>query len=126
LLLDSEGLAKFIGNDPHVCGIVRKAQSKDTLVAVSNLTLIETWHQKVRMDQFRYHLSRLQVLPVTEAITWAAIDLLRNANLHGHKHAIDSVVAATALNFSAPRIILTSDVDDMNQLCGTNVRIVGV
>ncbi len=126
LLLDSEGLSKFMANDPYLTGLVRTAQAKDTLVALSNLTLIEAWHSKVRMDHLRWHVSRLEILPVTDAITWRAIDLLRNANLHGHKYAIDSVVAATALGFSGPRIIVTSDVDDMNKLCGDKVRAVAV
>ncbi|MGW4230602.1 DNA-binding protein [Streptomyces sp. NPDC004980] len=94
-------------------------------MAVSNLTLIEAWHSKVRMDHFRWRASRLEVLPVTEAISWQAIDLLRNANLHGHKYAIDSVVAATSLGYTGPRIIVTSDVDDINKLCGDRVRAVG-
>lgn len=126
LLLDSQGLSKLMDNDPHVTSLIRAAQSKDTLVAVSNLTLIEAWHAKVRMDRFRWHVSRLEVLPVTDTITWRAIDLLRNANLHGHKYAVDSVVAATALGYAGPRIIVTSDVDDMNKLCGNAVRSVGV
>ncbi|MBT2506105.1 PIN domain-containing protein [Streptomyces sp. ISL-98] len=126
VLLDSEGLSKFIDSDPRVTGLIRAAQSKDVLVAVSNLTLIEAWHSKIRMDRLRWHVSRLEVLPVTEAITWQAIDLLRNANLHGHKYAIDSVVAATALGYTGPRIVVTSDVDDINKLCGDRVRAVGV
>jgi hypothetical protein len=126
LLLDGEGLSKFMANDPHVTGLIRTAQAKDALVAVSNLTLIEAWHAKVRMEQLRWHVSRLEVLPVTDAISWRAIDLLRNANLHGHKYAIDSVVAATALGYSGPRIVVTSDADDMNKLCGDRIRVVGV
>ena len=54
------------------------------------------------------------------------LTLLRNANLHGHKYAIDAVVAATALGYSGPRIIVTSDADDMNKLCGNTIRVVGV
>jgi PIN domain len=126
LLLDSEGLSKFMANDPRATGLVRAAQAKDTLVALSNLTLIEAWHSKVRMDRLRWHVSRLEVLPVTDAVAWRAVDLLRNAGLHGHKYAIDSVVAATALGYSGPRIVVTSDVDDMNKLCGESVRAVGV
>jgi predicted nucleic acid-binding protein len=126
LLLDSQGLSRFMANDLHVTGLIRTAQAKDTLVAVSNLTLIEAWHSKVRMDRLKWHVSRLEVLPVTDAITWRAIDLLQNASLHGHKYAIDAVVAATALGYSGPRIIVTSDVDDMNKLCGDRIRSVGV
>ena len=126
LLLDSEGLCKLMNNDPYVTGLIRAAQAKDTLVAVSKLTLIEAWHSKIRMDRLRWHVSRLEVLPVTDTVTWRAIDLLRNAGLHGHKYAIDSVVAATALGYSGPRIIVTSDADDMNKLCGDTVRAVAV
>ncbi|MFJ2827718.1 PIN domain-containing protein [Streptomyces sp. NPDC087263] len=126
LLLDSEGLCRFMANDPRITGLIRTAQAKDTLVAVSNLTLIEAWHSKVRMDRLRWHVSRLEVVPVTDAVTWRAIDLLRNAGLHGHKYAIDSVVAATALGYAGPRIIVTSDADDMNKLCGNRVHAVGV
>ncbi len=126
LLLDSQGLSKFMDNDAQVTGLVRMAQSKDTLVAVSNLTLIEAWQSKLHMDRFRWHVSRLEVLPVTETIAWRAIELLRNANLHGHTYAIDSVVAATALGYSGPRIIVTSDADDLNKLCGDTIRAVAV
>nr|WP_254594707.1 PIN domain-containing protein [Streptomyces sp. 8P21H-1] len=115
-----------MANDRRVTGLVRTAQAKDTLVAVSNLTLIEAWHSKVRMDRFRRHVSRLEVLSVTDAVTWRAVDLLRNAGLHGHKYAIDAVVAATALSYSGPRVVVTSDADDMNKLCGESVRVVGV
>ncbi|MBB1243913.1 PIN domain-containing protein [Streptomyces durbertensis] len=125
-MLDSEGLSRFINNDARVTALLRKAQSKDTLVAVSDLTLIEAWHGKLNMERFRWHVSRLQVLPVTEAITWRAIDLLRDADLHGHRYAIDAVVAATALGYSGPRVVVTSDADDMQKLCGDRVRVVAV
>ncbi|MEV8566997.1 DNA-binding protein [Streptomyces sp. NPDC051322] len=103
LLLDCQGLSRFIENDPRVVSLVRAAQAKDTLVAVSNLTLIEAWHSKVQMARFRWHVARLEVLPVTEAI-----------------------VAATALDYAGPRIVVTSDTDGMNKLCGDRVRAVGV
>ena len=125
LLLDSQGLSKLIASDPHVTGLIRATQAKDTLVAVSNLTLAEAWHSKARMDRLRWHVSRLEVLPVADTITWRAIELLRNADLHGRKYAIDAVVAATALGYSGPRIVVTSDVDDMNKLCGDRIRSVG-
>ncbi|GAA2787199.1 hypothetical protein [Streptomyces showdoensis] len=126
LLLDSRGLGKYLSNDPKVVGLVRTAQSKDTLVALSNLTLLEAWNPRTRMDRFRWEVSRLEVVPVTDEISWRALDLLRNAHLHGHKYAIDSVVAATALGYPGPRIVVTSDVDDMVKLCGQRVTTVGV
>lgn len=126
LLLDSEGLSKAVQADPQVTAFIRVAQANDALVAVSNLTLIEAWHTRVNMPRFRWYVSRLTVLPVTEAITWRAVDLLRESGLHGHKYAIDAVVAATALTHAGPRIILTSDQDDMAKLCGTGVQVEAV
>ncbi|WP_328873559.1 hypothetical protein [Streptomyces sp. NBC_00287] len=35
-------------------------------------------------------------------------------------------MAATALGYSGPRIIVTSDLGDMNKLCGDRVRVMGV
>jgi hypothetical protein len=43
-----------------------------------------------------------------------------------HKYASDAVVAATALRSVMPVVILTSDADDMEKLCGQQVRIVTV
>ncbi|GAA2501512.1 hypothetical protein GCM10010406_42500 [Streptomyces thermolineatus] len=123
LVLDSEGLSKAVGEDPRGAAFIRAAQSGDALVAVSDLTLVEAWHTKVNMARFRRYVSHLTVLPVTEDITWRAIELLREAGLHGHKYAIDAVVAATALGYTGPRVILTSDYDDMTKLCGKRAHI---
>ncbi|MFD3514183.1 type II toxin-antitoxin system VapC family toxin [Streptomyces sp. NPDC058657] len=123
LLLDSEGLAKAVAADPQVTAFIQACHEADMLVAVSDLTLIEAWHSKIRKERFRWYVSRLEVVPVSEPLTWLAIDLLRDAGLHGHKYAIDAVVAATALQHAAPRIILTSDADDMRKLCGRRAHI---
>lgn len=123
LLLDSEGLSGTVRADAQATAFIAACQAEDMLIAVSNLTLIEAWHDRIRMDRFQWHVSRLQVLPVTEAISWRAIELLKETGLHGHKYAIDAVVAATALGHAGPRIILTSDVDDMKRLCGDKVQV---
>ena len=65
-------------------------------------------------------------MPVSEEISLAAIELLRVSRLHGHKYAIDAVVAATALNAVKPAIMLTSDVEDMSKLCGKAVKLVAL
>ncbi|MFJ5047950.1 DNA-binding protein [Streptomyces sp. NPDC088719] len=52
--------------------------------------------------------------------------LLVDAGLHGHKFAVDSVVASTALHAPKPAVVLTSDPEDLTMLCGDRVRIVKV
>ncbi|MFE4589137.1 PIN domain-containing protein [Streptomyces laurentii] len=126
MLLDPQDLSKLVKDAPDVIRLVRSAQSHDLLVAVSNLTLLEAWNPRGRLDRFRWQVSKLEVLPVTETISWRALDLLRDAGLHGHKYAIDSVVAATALGYAGPRVIVTSDVDDMVKLCGKRAAIAQV
>ena len=126
MVLDSEGLSKWCAADQRVTAYVREAQENDFRVIVSALTSIEAFDMRVKNERFRWHLSRLKIEPVTDEISFHAIDLLREAGLHGHKYAIDAVVAATALRAAKPAIILTSDADDMGKLCGKQVRVVAL
>ncbi|MFF0307647.1 DNA-binding protein [Streptosporangium sp. NPDC004379] len=126
VVLDCEGLVRWCAADPKVTAIVREAQDNDFRVVVSAMTPIEAQDVRVKGGRLRWHLSRLKVEPVTEEICSRAIGLLRDARLHGHKYAIDAVVAATALEAVRPVIVLTSDEDDMYKLCGKTVRVVGV
>lgn len=125
-MLDSEGLSKWCAADQRATAYVREAQDSDFRVIVSALTPIEGYDTRIENDRFRWYLSRLRVEPVTDEIAFGAIELLRQAGLHGHKYAIDAVVAATALRAAAPTVILTSDVDDMTKLCGKRIRVVEV
>jgi len=126
MVLDSEGLSKWCAADQRVVALVREAQDSDFRVIVSALTPIEAYDMRVKNDRYRWHLSRLRIEPVTDEISFHAIGLLREAGLHGHKYAIDAVVAATALRATKPTIILTSDADDMTKLCGKVVRIIAL
>lgn len=126
LVLDCEGLVKWVQGDQRVTAIVREAQENDFRVVVSALTPIEAQDVRTKRDGLRWFLSRLRIEPVTEEVGTAAIELLHANRLHGHKYAIDAVVAATALRATKPVIVLTSDEDDLAGLCGKAVRIVSV
>lgn len=126
LVLDGEGLSKWCSADRRVTAYVREAKDNDFRVITSTLAPVEAFDMRSRNERFRWFLSRLKIEPVTDEISFLAIDLLREAGLHGHKYAIDAVVAATALRAAKPVVILTSDVDDMEKLCGKQVRIVAV
>jgi predicted nucleic acid-binding protein len=69
---------------------------------------------------------RLTVEPVTAELARQAGRLLQQAERHGHPHAIDAMVAATALAASGPTTVLTSDPDDIAALCGQRVAVVRV
>jgi hypothetical protein len=93
-------------------------------VVASAATLVEARDPRIDQARFDWAVSRLVVEPVTEDIARAASGLLAAHGLHGHRHAIDAMVAATALAAPAPRILLTSDPGDMTLLCGEDVRAV--
>lgn len=126
LVLDCEGLVKWCAADQRVTALVREAQDNDFRVVVSALTPIEAQDVRTKADRLRWYLSRLRIEPVSEEISMTAIELLRAQGLHGHKYAIDAVVAATAMSAVKPVIILTSDEDDMTSLCGKAVRVMSV
>jgi predicted nucleic acid-binding protein len=126
VVLDCEGLSKWCAADQRVTAYIREAQNNDFRVVVSALTPIEAYDVRSKKERFRWHLSRLKIEPVTDEIAFHALDLLREAGLHGHEYAIDAVVAATALRSVRPTVILTSDADDMGKLCGKQARIVAV
>jgi hypothetical protein len=71
-------------------------------------------------------LSGLHVIPVGEDEARAASKLLMDAGLDGHKYAIDAAVAEAAPRQHRPVVMLTSDIDDMAELCGDRVRLVAV
>lgn len=126
VVLDCEGLAKWCEADQRVTALVREAQDNDFRVVVSAMTPIEAQDVRVKSDRLRWYLSRLKIEPVTEDIASRAIELLRGARLHGHRYAIDAVVAATALRSVRPVVVLTSDEDDLSKLCGKTVKVVAV
>jgi predicted nucleic acid-binding protein len=61
-------------------------------------------------------LGRITVVPVTAGVARRAGELLGSTGLSGHQHAIDAVVATTALGLERPVVMLTSDPDDMARL----------
>lgn len=126
LVLDCEGLVKWCQADQRVTAMAREAQENDFRVVISALTPIEAQDVRTKPDRLRWYLSRLRIEPVTEEISLAAMDLLRTHRLHGHKYAIDAVVASTALRSPKPVILLTSDEDDMTTLCGKSVKVVAI
>ena len=126
LVLDCEGLSKVVTDDREVMALVRGAEKEDMRVVTSVLTLIEAHHPRVNSARFNWAVSRLNVDPVTEEIGRTAMALLIDAGLHGHKYAIDAVVAATALHAPKPAVVVTSDPEDLAMLCGERVRIVKV
>ncbi|MGW6546732.1 PIN domain-containing protein [Streptomyces massasporeus] len=124
LVLDFQALSLLLRNDRQMITRIEAARRVGVPVLVSALTVVEAVYGKTDTVRLHWVLSRLQVQDVTQADSLTAVRLLRDAgNLHGHKYAIDALVAATALRSPAPVLVLTSDRDDWSKLCGDGVRI---
>ncbi|MEU6217012.1 DNA-binding protein [Streptomyces sp. NPDC047022] len=126
LVLDSEGVAKAVLRDRTVTGWLALARADDLRVITSAATLVEAVHPRINRAALEWTLSRLVVEPVTESTARHAAALLADAGLHGHKHAIDAMLSATALAAPGPVTVLTSDAEDLTSLCGGRVTIIKV
>ena len=126
IVLDSEGLSKTVLRDRVMMARLAQARLDDLRVVTSAATLVEARNPQMDQARFDWAVSRLIIEPLTEHIARAASKLLVIHRLHGHQHAIDAMVAATALAATAPRIVLTSDPEDLAILCGKSVRVVKI
>ncbi|MGW7099884.1 PIN domain-containing protein [Streptomyces sp. NPDC054838] len=126
LVLDCEGLSKAVLRDRLVTRWLTLARADDMRVITSSATLVEVVHPAINVPALKWTLSRMVVEPVTEEIAHQATSLLRAAGLHGHKYAIDAMLAATALAAPGPVTVLTSDPEDLTALCGKRLLAVKV
>jgi hypothetical protein len=126
LILDNQGLSLYMEQDRHVLAMVRSALDRGANRVISGATLIEAHHSGVKSARWHFVLSQLDIKPLSVAWSKEAALLLTHTGLHGHKYAIDAMVAVTALHQPGPVLMLTSDVDDMAKLCGDRVTLIAV
>jgi predicted nucleic acid-binding protein len=126
LVLDCEGVSKLVRRSRELTEWLAAAEAEDIRVITSSVSLVEARDPKVSQAQFDYAVSRVNIVPPTEAIARHASRLLASAGLHGHRYALDAIVAATALASPAPAAILTSDPEDLLALCGPGIRVIKV
>ncbi|MFI6787777.1 DNA-binding protein [Nonomuraea sp. NPDC050383] len=126
LVLDCEGLSGFVSDQPPVVALVAEARSRGMEVVTSSLTLVEATHRRTNQARLAWLLSGMRIVHVGEEEARAASTMLVAAGLHGHKYAIDAVVAEMAVRQQRPVVMLTSDIDDMARFCGDRVRLVAV
>jgi hypothetical protein len=126
LILDSQGLSLYIDQDRAVLNLVHSALERGADRIISAATILEAQRPGLKRQRREYVLSQLNIKPLTVAWAKEAVQLLEEVGLRGHSHAIDAMVAVTALHQTPPVVMLTSDVDDMVVLCGDRVRLVAV
>jgi predicted nucleic acid-binding protein len=126
LVLDCEGLSQLVRSTPGLTDWLAAAEAEDIRVVTSSVTLVEARDPRTAQARFDFAVSRVNVVPPTEAIARHASRLLAAAGLHGHKYALDALVAATALSSASPVTVLTSDPDDLSALCGRGARVLRI
>ena len=123
LVLDSEALSKLSRRHRDMTVWLDVARTLDLLVVTSAATLVEARDPELSQAAFDHAVSLTKVRPVTEEIARAASKLLAAEGLHGHKYAIDAMLAATAHLEHGDVTVVTSDVEDLRQLCHARIAV---
>lgn len=123
VLLDAEGVSGLIRKDRSTFALMKGLAQTGETVAVSAATLVEGVSPSWAPAAVRWAVSGLEVLDVTRAVAFQATDLLRRSGRHGHRHAMDAIVCATALLAEEPTTIVTSDPDDIRTLVGDQPQV---
>jgi len=123
-VFDSEALSRVIAQDPYLRSVALDAYLVKAPVIVSAATLIEVTYPKMNRAGFDWAISRLRIIPVTEHLAKEASKLLADAGMHGHKHALDAMVAATAIQVGGVPYLFTSDPDDIRALVGKAASVI--
>ncbi|MEE1837520.1 DNA-binding protein [Streptomyces sp. SP17KL33] len=126
LVLDCEGLSKFVSDHEPVVALIAEARKRGMEVVISALTIIEAVHRRTDKARLAWVLSGMRIVHIGDEEAKAASVMLIDAGLHGHTYAIDAAVAEAALRQRRPVVMLTSDIDGMTKLCGDRVRLVAV
>ena len=126
IVLDSDALAKAVRRDRELTSWIALALADDLRVIASAVTLVEVIHRGINQAALNWTVSRLVIEPVTEALARHAAVLLAETGRHGHQHAIDAMVCATAFAAPGPVTVLTSDPDDITALCGRRATVITI
>jgi len=124
IVLNSEGLSRAIRRDTYIRGVIETARNDRSPVVISAASIVEVVHPRINRAALAWTRSRLDVIPVSEVIANRAAELLIAADMHGHKHAIDAIVCATALELGGHPTIFTSDPSDIQRLVEKRASVV--
>jgi PIN domain len=128
-VFDSQALSKAVQGDREMAALIKAAPRLDIPIITSALTTLEAWNPREASRQalWSWTLSRIRIVHTDDQAISMARAMLKDAGLHGHKYAIDAVLAAVAGREAAQgaeTTVFTSDTDDMNQLlAGHSVRV---
>ncbi|MEU6629042.1 PIN domain-containing protein [Streptomyces parvus] len=115
-VLDGEALSLAVRGDRKMIAWLDLAARGEAEVVTSPMTLVEAYDGRTTEQRWDWVLSRLQVVDIGRDEARQARRLLTDAKLHGHKYAIDAVLAVIARQQRGQVTVFTSDVDDLEKL----------
>ncbi|MCZ0988292.1 PIN domain-containing protein [Streptomyces diastatochromogenes] len=115
-VLDCEALSLAVRGDRRMIAWLELAAGGEAEVVTSPMTLIEAYDGRTTEQRWDWVLSRLKVADIGKDEARQARRLLADAELHGHKYAIDAVLAVIARRQKGQVTVFTSDVDDLEKL----------
>lgn len=89
----------------------------------SPMALVEAYDGRTTEQRWDWVLSRLKVAGIGKDEARQARRLLSDAKLHGHKYAIDAVLAIIARQQKGQVTIFTSNVDDLEKLVPESIVV---
>ncbi|WP_143847494.1 type II toxin-antitoxin system VapC family toxin [Nocardiopsis sp. JB363] len=116
LVLDSAGLSEVAAGAKEARAHLEAARRRGARVVTSAVTLTEVLRGGARDASVHRVLARIEVVPISPEMGRESGELLGRTGLSGHRCAIDSVVAVTALRQPRPVVLLTSDPNDLETL----------
>jgi len=115
-VLDCEALSLAVRGDRMMIARLELAARGEADVVTSPVTLVEAYDGRTTEQRWDWVLSRVSVADLGKDEARQARRLLAAANLHGHKYAIDAMLAVVALRQKGQVTVFTSDVDDLEKL----------
>lgn len=95
-VLDGEALSLAVRGDRKMIAWLDLAARGEAEVVTSPMALVEAYDGRTTEQRWDWVLSRLQVVDIGKDEARQARLLLADAKLHGHKYAIDAVLALIA------------------------------
>lgn len=130
ILLDAEPLSALALGERRMQAWAEVARRTDSVFYASTVTLAEVADGTQRDARIRRAASIVRLIDVDETIGYLAGALRAKAATRRKKPrdlTVDALVAATTTRLSAPVVVLTSDVGDLQLLlAGTDVKVLSL
>ncbi|HBF78772.1 MAG TPA: hypothetical protein DD420_02175 [Streptomyces sp.] len=122
-VLDCEALSLAVRGDRKMIAWLDLAARGEAEVVTSPMTLVEAYDGRITEQRRDWVLARLQVADIGKDEARQARRLLADAGPHGHKYAIDAVLAVIARRQKGQVTVFTSDVEDLERLVPESIVV---